>query len=52
MFDLTLGLNHHFSKKTTNQKNHMFFMPHAFSQSGYPLGQSRHLGQVEPFEKL
>jgi hypothetical protein len=30
--------------KKTNQKNHVFFMPHAF-------GQCEHFNQVEPFEK-
>jgi hypothetical protein len=24
--------------KITNQKNHVFFMPHAFSQSEHPFG--------------
>jgi hypothetical protein len=37
--------------KKTNQKNHMFFMPHAFNQSEHPFGQCGHFNQVEPFEK-
>jgi hypothetical protein len=32
MYDLTLGQNGHF-RKLKNQKNHVSFMPHAFSQS-------------------
>jgi hypothetical protein len=37
--------------KKINQKNHMSFMPHAFSQSEHPLGQCGHFSQIEPFEK-
>jgi hypothetical protein len=37
MYDLTLGQNGHFSIKKIIQKNHMFFMSHAFSQSKHPL---------------
>jgi hypothetical protein len=50
MYELTFGQNGHFSK-TTNQNNHVFFMPHAFSQSEHPFGQYGHFNQVEPFEK-
>jgi hypothetical protein len=38
--------------KRTNQKNHVFFMPHVFNQSGHPFDQCAHFNQVEPFEKL
>jgi len=38
------------SIKRTNQKNHVFFMPHAFSQND-PFDQCEHFSQVEPFEK-
>jgi hypothetical protein len=41
MYDLKLGQNGHFSKKT-NQKNHVPFMPHACSQSEHPFGQCKH----------
>jgi hypothetical protein len=37
--------------KRTNQKNHVSFMPHVFSQSKHPFGQCEHFSQVEPFEK-
>jgi hypothetical protein len=37
--------------KITNQKSHVYFMPHDFSQSEYPSGQCAHFNQVEPFEK-
>jgi len=37
--------------KITNQKNHVFFMPHAFSQIKHPFDQCKHFGQVESFEK-
>jgi hypothetical protein len=50
MYNLTLGQNRHFNKKT-NKKNHVAFMPHAFSQSEHPFGQCAHFNQVEPFEK-
>jgi len=50
MYDLTLGQNSHFSKKT-NQKNYVSFMPHAFSQIEHPFGQCGHFSQVEHFEK-
>jgi hypothetical protein len=46
MYDLTFFQNGHFS-----QKNHVSFMPHAFSQSEYPFGQCEHFSQVEPFNK-
>jgi hypothetical protein len=36
----------------TNQKNYVYFMPHAFSQNEHPFGQCRHFNQVEHFEKL
>jgi hypothetical protein len=39
------------SIKKTNKKNHVAFMPHAFSQSEHPFGQCAHFNQVEPFEK-
>jgi hypothetical protein len=29
--------------KNINQKNHVFFIPHAFSQCGHPFGQCGHL---------
>jgi len=38
--------------KKTNQKNHAFFMFHAFSQNEHPFNQCEHFSQVEPFEKL
>jgi len=47
MYDLTFCQNGHFS-----QKNHVFFMPRAFSQSEHLFGQCEHFNQVEPFEKL
>jgi len=47
MYDLTLGQNDHF-----NKKNHLSFMPHAFSQSRHPFGQFGHFNQAELFEKL
>jgi hypothetical protein len=50
MYDLTLGQNGNFSKKT-KQNNHMSFMPHVFNQNGHPFGQCEHFIQVEPFEK-
>jgi len=50
MYDLTLGRNGHFSFKT-NQKNHVFFMPHAFNQNRHLFYQCRHFNQVEPFKK-
>jgi hypothetical protein len=28
--------------KRTNQKNHVFFMPHVFNQSGHPPNQNEH----------
>jgi hypothetical protein len=38
--------------KRTNQKNRVFFMPHALNQSeSHSFGQCRHFNQVEPFEK-
>jgi hypothetical protein len=39
------------SVKRTNQKNHVFFMPHAFNQSEPHFGQCGHFSQGEPFEK-
>jgi hypothetical protein len=39
------------SINNTNQKNHMSFMTHAFSQNEHPLNQYGHFNQVEPFEK-
>jgi hypothetical protein len=50
MYNLTLGQNGHFSKKT-NLKNHVSFMPHVFNQSEHPFGHREHFSQVEPFEK-
>jgi len=50
MYDLTLGQNDHFSQKN-NKKNHVSFMPHAFSQIEHLFGQCEHFNQVEPFEK-
>jgi hypothetical protein len=47
MYDLTFCQNGH-----SSQENHVFFMPHAFSQSENPFGQCEHFNQVEPFEKL
>jgi hypothetical protein len=38
------------SIKNINQKNLVFFMTHAFSQSEHPFGQCGHFNQVEPFE--
>jgi len=37
--------------KNTNQKNHMSFMTHVFSQNEHPFSQCGHFNQVEPFEK-
>jgi len=45
MYNLTLG-HGHFS-----QKNHVFFMPHTFSQNEHPFSQCKHFNQVEPFQK-
>jgi len=39
------------SVKRINQKNHVFFMPHAFSQNEHIFCQCGHFNQVEPFEK-
>jgi len=50
MYDLTLGQNGHFNKKA-NQKNHVSFMPHAFSHNEHSFDQCGHFSQVEPFEK-
>jgi hypothetical protein len=50
MYDLKLGQNGRFNEKN-QQKNHVFFMPHAFSQNEHPFGQCEHFNQVEPFEK-
>ncbi len=50
MYDLTLGQNDDFSKKT-KQNNHVSFMPRVFSQNGHLFSQCRHFNQVEPFEK-
>jgi hypothetical protein len=33
------------------KKNHVSFMPQAFSQSEHPFHQCEHFSQVEPFEK-
>jgi hypothetical protein len=38
--------------KKFNQKSHVFFMPHAFSESEHHFGQCEHFNQVEPFLKL
>ncbi len=51
MYELTLGQNGHFSKKT-NQKNHVFFMFHAFNQNEHPFGQCEHFNQVEPLKNF
>jgi len=32
--------------KITNKKNHMSFIPHAFSQNKYPFGQCGHFSQI------
>jgi hypothetical protein len=32
------------------KKNHVSFMPHAFSQSEHPFGQCGHFNQVEPLK--
>ncbi len=45
MYDLTLGQNDHYT-----QKNHVFFMPHAFNQNEHPFGQCLNFSQIEPFE--
>ncbi len=50
MYDLTFGQNGHSNEKT-NQKNHVSFMPHVFSQSEHLFGQCEHFNQVECFEK-
>jgi hypothetical protein len=39
------------SIEKTNQKNHVSFMPHAFSESEHRFSQCGHFNQVEPFEK-
>jgi hypothetical protein len=36
MYNLTFGQSGHFNKKNQPKKPHVFFMPHAFSQSGHP----------------
>jgi hypothetical protein len=38
--------------KKINQKNHVSFMPHAFSKSEHPFDQCGHFSQVELSEKL
>jgi hypothetical protein len=50
MYNLTFGQNGRFNEKT-NQKNHVYFMPHVFSQSEHLFYQCEHFNQVEPFEK-
>jgi hypothetical protein len=50
MYDLTLG-QMVILVRNTNQKNHVFFMTHVFSQSEHPFGQCGHFNQVEPFGK-
>jgi hypothetical protein len=50
MYDLKFGQNGHLTKKT-NQKNHVSFMPFAFSQSKHLFGQCGHFNQIEHFEK-
>jgi len=50
MYNLTFGQMVTWVKKT-NQKNHAFFMPHAFSQSEHPFGQCEHFSQIELYEK-
>jgi hypothetical protein len=50
VYDFALGQNGHFNKKN-QQKNHIFFMPHAFSQSRHIFGQCGHCNKIEPFEK-
>jgi hypothetical protein len=50
MYDFKFGQNGHFSKKETNQKNRVFFMPHALCQSGYPFGQCGHFSSFKSFE--
>jgi hypothetical protein len=50
MYNLTLGQNDHFSQNL-KKKNHVSFMPHAFSQIEHSFGQCEHFSQVEPFEK-
>jgi hypothetical protein len=37
--------------KKTNQKNHVSFLPRAFSKNKHPFGQCIHFNQVEPFEE-
>jgi hypothetical protein len=39
------------SIKKRIKKNHVSFMPHAFSQSEHLFGQCGLFSQVEPFEK-
>jgi len=39
------------SIEKTNQKNHLSFMPQAFSTHEHPCAQYGHFSQVEPFEK-
>jgi hypothetical protein len=40
------------SIKKTNQKNHVSFMTHVFSQNEHPFGQCEHFSKIQPFEKL
>jgi hypothetical protein len=35
----------------TNQKNHVFFMPHVFNQDEHLFNQCEHFSQVKHFEK-
>jgi len=37
---------------TLVKKNHVFFMPHTFSQSKHPFSQCKHFNQIEPFFKI
>jgi surface antigen len=46
MYNLTLSQNGHFNKKKTNQKNHVSFMTHVFSQNEHPFGQCEHFSQI------
>jgi len=51
MYNLTFNQNDHFSLKN-NQKNHVYFMPHAFSQSEHPFAECKHFNQIEHSEKI
>jgi hypothetical protein len=50
MYDLTLGQNGHFNKKT-NQKNYVSSCPMPLVKINIFFYQCGHFNQIEPFEK-